>query len=98
MQPLSADTPAENTVCSFYEQEANKMDFVIVAILFKMITAAAMSIYADMPAEICLCTVSKYCILTLRRHRIENPSVWQIQIFSQLFPTRNMGRLCAKRL
>jgi hypothetical protein len=30
--------------------------------------------------------------------RIENPSVWQIPMFSQIFPMRNMGRLCAKRL
>jgi hypothetical protein len=30
--------------------------------------------------------------------RIENPSVWQIPMFSQLFPMRNIGRLCAKRL
>jgi uncharacterized membrane protein len=32
--------------------------------------------------------------------RIENPSVWQIPIFSKnfLFPMRNIGRLCAKPL
>jgi hypothetical protein len=28
--------------------------------------------------------------------RIENPSVWQIPMFSQIFPMINMGRLCAK--
>jgi hypothetical protein len=26
--------------------------------------------------------------------RIENPSVWQIPLFSQILPTRYMGRLC----
>jgi hypothetical protein len=26
--------------------------------------------------------------------RIENTSVWQIPMFSQSFPMRNMGRLC----
>jgi hypothetical protein len=30
--------------------------------------------------------------------RIENPIVWLIPMFSQIFPMRNMGRLCAKRL
>jgi hypothetical protein len=30
--------------------------------------------------------------------RIENPSVWQIPMCSQIFPMRNMGRLCAKLL
>jgi hypothetical protein len=29
--------------------------------------------------------------------RIENPSVWQIPMLNQIFPMRNMGRLCAKR-
>jgi hypothetical protein len=28
----------------------------------------------------------------------ENPSVWQIPMFSQIFPMRNMGWLCAKLL
>jgi hypothetical protein len=30
--------------------------------------------------------------------RQENPSVWQIPMFSQIFPMKNMGRICAKRL
>jgi hypothetical protein len=30
--------------------------------------------------------------------RIENPSVWQIPMFSQVFPLRKIGRLCAKCL
>jgi hypothetical protein len=30
--------------------------------------------------------------------RIENPSVWQISMFSQILPMGNMGKLCAKRL
>jgi hypothetical protein len=28
--------------------------------------------------------------------RKQNPSVWQIPMFSQIFPLRNMDRLCAK--
>jgi hypothetical protein len=28
--------------------------------------------------------------------RIENPGVWKILMFSQIFPMRNMGRLCTK--
>jgi hypothetical protein len=31
-------------------------------------------------------------------YRIENPSVWQIPMFKQIFPMRNMGRLCVKWL
>jgi hypothetical protein len=30
--------------------------------------------------------------------RIKNPSVWQIPMFSQIFPMRNMARLGEKRL
>jgi hypothetical protein len=28
--------------------------------------------------------------------RIESPNAWQIPMFGQIFPMRNMGRLCAK--
>jgi hypothetical protein len=37
-----------------------------------------------------------YTVLQQRQDnifRIENPSVWQILMFSQIFPMRNMGRL-----
>jgi hypothetical protein len=47
-----------------------------------------------------MCKIGKIFLSEYRGDifRIENPSVWQIPMLSQIFPMRNMGRLCVKRL